>query len=235
MNAAPEGPVDAGDRVKIAPSILACDFAHLADECRRAEDAGADALHVDVMDGHYVPNITIGPLVVEALRRSTGLTLNVHLMIEEPAAFARQFLEAGADCLVVHAETPESSACALEAARGARVRTGVAVNPETPFAQALPFAADVDFILVMTVRPGFGGQEFMAEALPKLAEARAVARDGAEFGVDGGVNLETAREALRAGADFLVAGTFLFRSDDMAQRVAELRRIAAEEGVHGLA
>jgi len=211
--------------VTIAPSILACDFARLADEARRAEDAGADALHVDVMDGHYVPNITIGPVVVEAVRSSTRLPLNVHLMIEDPGAFAAEFVEAGADYIVAHVETPESTRKALDLARARGVKAGVALNPGTPFEKAAEWAGEADFILVMSVEPGFGGQEFVPAVLPKCRQARAAVRDGAEVGVDGGINLQTARAAVEAGVTCLIAGTFLFRSDDMAGRIAALRRL----------
>ncbi len=210
--------------IQVAPSILACDFSRLADECRRAEDAGSDALHVDVMDGHFVRNITIGPLIVEAVRRSTGLPLNVHLMIDNPELFVSDFCDAGADWVLVHPEAKGDPAGALEAVRAKGVKTGVALNPETPVAAARDFLGNVDFALVMSVNPGWGGQSFIREALPKFAEAKALSRAGTLLGVDGGVNLETGREAVRAGADFLIAGTFLFRSDDMPGRVAALRR-----------
>jgi len=215
--------------LQVAPSILACDFARLADECRRAEDAGADSLHVDVMDGHYVRNITIGPLIVEAIRRSTKLPLNVHLMIDRPEVFAADFCEAGADWVVVHPEAKGDPAGALDIVRAKGVRTGVSLNPETPVAAAKEFLGNIDFVIIMSVNPGWGGQAFMSEVLPKFAEAKALAPEGTPLGIDGGVNLETGREAVRAGADYLVAGTFLFRSDDMPGRVAALRALEGEE------
>jgi ribulose-phosphate 3-epimerase len=214
--------------VTVAPSILASDFARLAEECRRAEDAGADHLHCDVMDGHFVDNITIGPLVVEAVRRSTRLPLNVHLMIENPERYAAAFCDAGADYVLVHPECSGDPAAALAAVRDRGVKAGVALNPETPFSAARDLASEVDFVLVMSVHPGWGGQEFMREVLPKFGEARRACRREVELGVDGGINFETAREAVRAGSNYVIAGTFLFGSDDMAARIARLKRMDAE-------
>jgi len=215
--------------IHVAPSILACDFAHLADECRRAEDAGADALHVDPMDGHFVRNITIGPSIVEAVRRSTKLPLNVHLMIQRPEVYAADFCDAGADWVIVHPEAEGDPEGALEIIRSKGVKTGVALNPETPVASAKEFLGNVDFALIMSINPGWGGQVFMPEILPKFAEAKALTREGTPIGVDGGINIETGRQVVRAGGDFLVAGTFLFRSDDMPGRVAALKALAGEE------
>ena len=213
---------------QVAPSILACDFSRLAEECRRAEDAGADSLHVDVMDGHYVRNITIGPLIVEAVRRSTRLALNVHLMIDRPEVYAADFCEAGADWLIVHPESSGDPAAALQTIREKGVKTGVALNPETPVAAASEFLGNIDFVLIMSVNPGWGGQAFMSEVLPKFARAKALSPEGTILGVDGGINLETGREAARAGADLLIAGTFLFRSDDMRGQVAALKALEGE-------
>jgi len=213
---------------QVAPSILACDFSRLAEECRRAEDAGADSLHVDVMDGHYVRNISIGPMIVEAVRRSTKLPLNVHLMIDQPEVYAADFCEAGADWVIVHPEASGDPAEALQTVRAKGVKTGVALNPETPVAAAKEFLGNVDFVLIMSVDPGWGGQAFMTEVLPKFAEAKTLSQEGTTLGVDGGINIETGREAARAGANLLIAGTFLFRSDDMPGRVAALKALAGE-------
>ena len=212
--------------ITVAPSILACDFAHLCDEARRAEDAGADQLHMDVMDGHFVRNITVGPLVVEAVRRSTSLPLNVHLMIDNPEVYAKDFVNAGAECVLVHPECKGDPRKALEITRGRKVKTGVAINPGTPVAAAAEFLPHVDFLLIMSVNPGWGGQEFMPEVLPKFAEAKKLCRPDVGLGIDGGINFETAREALRAGCNYLVAGTFLFKSDDMKGRIEKLHRMS---------
>lgn len=215
--------------MKIAPSILACDFAHLADECKRAESAGADQLHVDVMDGHYVRNISIGPLIVKAARRSTSLPLNVHLMIANPEVYAANFIDAGADYVLVHPECKGDPRKALEIVKERGVKTGIALNPETPVSAAAEYLADIDFLLVMSVNPGWGGQAFMPEILPKFGEAKPLCRDGIELGIDGGINLETAREAVKAGCNYLIAGTFLFKPDDgpddMAARIERLRGV----------
>jgi ribulose-phosphate 3-epimerase len=216
--------------VIVAPSILACDFARLSDEAKRAEEAGADQLHVDVMDGHFVRNITIGPLVVEAVRRSTGLPLNVHLMIDNPELYAKDFIDAGAGYILVHPECTGDPRGALEITRERGVRTGVALNPETPVSAAEPYLADIDFVLVMSVNPGWGGQKFMPEVLPKFAEAKRLCRADVELGIDGGINFETAREAVKAGCNCLVAGTFLFGSDDMPARIEKLRHIRQLKG-----
>ncbi len=231
-------PESANAGITVAPSILACDFAHLADEVRRAEDAGADEFHVDVMDGQFVRNITIGPLIVEAARRSTKLPLNVHLMIDTPEVYAKNFVDAGADCILVHPECKGDPAKALDIVRENGVRTGVALNPETPFEAAKGLLAGANVLLVMSVNPGWGGQAFMPEVLPKFAEARewlsseaaagAKARPNVTFGIDGGINFDTARLALRAGADYLIAGTFLFGQADMRERIARLRKPAEE-------
>lgn len=214
--------------IAVAPSILACDFARLADEVKRAEDAGADELHVDVMDGHFVPSITIGPLIVEAVRRSTSLPLNVHLMIQNPEKYAGAFIEAGADCILVHPECTGGPEKALEIVRGRGVKTGVAVNPETPFSEAREAARDVDFVLVMSVNPGWGGQSFMPEVLRKFTEARKVCGPGTAYGIDGGINRRTLLEAVEAGADFIIAGTALFGAADMRGEIALFRRLAEE-------
>ncbi len=214
--------------VTVAPSLLACDFARLADECRRAEDAGADALHVDAMDGHFVRNITIGPLIVEAVRRSTKLPLNVHLMIDYPERYAKDFTDAGADYILVHPEAKGDPAAALDIVRERGVKAGIALNPETPVGDAADFLGDIDFFLIMSVNPGWGGQEFMDEVLPKFAEAKQQCRPTTEYGIDGGINFDTARRAVSAGCDFLIAGTFLFGSDEMPERIARLKRMDVE-------
>ncbi len=212
----------------IAPSILACDFSRISEEAARAEAAGADELHVDVMDGHFVRNITIGPVIVEAVRRSTKLPLNVHLMIDNPELYAADFVDAGADCLLVHPEARGDPGKALDVVRGRGVKTGVALNPETPVEAAESYLGNIEFLLIMSVHPGWGGQAFMPEVLPKFAEAKPLCRDGIELGIDGGINFETAREAVKAGCNYLIAGTFLFKSDDMAARIEKLRGVGGE-------
>lgn len=200
-------------RVQIAPSILAADFARLGDEVRAMEEAGADLIHVDVMDAHFVPALTVGPEVVRALRPRTRLPLDVHLMVDDPDGLVGPFADAGADMLTVHVEACPDPAATLGRIRGLGRTAGVSLNPETP-ASALEAALPAcDLVLVMTVTPGRGGQAFRADQLPKIGELRARADalpQAVAIEVDGGVNPATAREATAAGADILVAGTAAF-------------------------
>ena len=212
---------------QIAPSVLSADFGRLDEEVRAVTAAGADWLHLDVMDGHFVPNLTIGPGIVAAIRRATSLPLDVHLMITDPARYAPLFIDAGADWVSIHHETcPEPHALIADIrARGAR--PSMAINPETPVASVIGAAAEIDMLLVMSVHPGFGGQGLIAETLPKLAEARRLReRLGAKFliEVDGGITSENVGEVAAAGADVIVAGTAVFRAPDYAAAIAAIRR-----------
>jgi len=220
--------------LRIAPSVLSADFGSLADAV--AEVAGeADWLHVDVMDGHFVPNLTIGPPVVESLRRHcSGLFFDCHLMMTNPGDFLGPFRRAGADGCTVHVEVGETAALLAEA-KGLGLRAGVAINPETPYEAIDPFLADADLILCMTVHPGFGGQGFMAEVLPKIARTRAELDRrglGAELEVDGGIDEETAGAVVEAGARVLVAGSAIFGHDRPAFAARRIR-VAAEEALAG--
>lgn len=205
-----------GQPVKIAPSILSADFSRLGEQVKEAARAGADYIHVDVMDGHFVPNITIGPLVVQALRPLTPLPLDVHLMIESPEKHLAQFAAAGADIIAVHVEACPHLHYVLQAIKELKVKAGVALNPDTPLSlieDVLPFA---DLILVMTVNPGWGGQTFIREMLDKIARLRQELDQGgwsAELEVDGGINAEIAPAVVRAGARVLVAGAAIFRGE----------------------
>ncbi len=214
--------------VRIAPSILAADFARLGEEIDSVRQGGADWLHFDVMDGLFVPNLSIGLPVLESVRRVTDLFLDVHLMIREPGRYVARFCEAGADLVCVHAEadTEEGIRAALREIRARGKKAGLALKPATPWDGALPFIEDVDLILVMTVEPGFGGQSFMADMLPKLGLLRETL-DG--FGldclleVDGGINPLTASLSAAAGAQVLVAGSDVFRAPDRGAQIARLR------------
>jgi ribulose-phosphate 3-epimerase len=218
-------------RIQILPSLLAADMGNLDAAARRAEASGADALHIDIMDGHFVPNLSMGPAVVAMARRCVKIPLSVHLMLTRPDRYIDAFADAGASSLQIHIE----SECLLEETlariRARSVRAGLTLNPETAADAVRPFIGMVDEVLCMTVRPGYGGQAFMHEVLPKI---RAVRRMVAEFGrrdmdvlVDGGVTLETGVACAAAGANALIAGTFLFKAADMASETAALRDSAA--------
>lgn len=212
--------------VKVAPSLLSADFTRLREEISEVERAGADLLHLDVMDGRFVPNLTFGPLVVEAVNRMTELPLDVHLMIVEPLKLAPAFAEAGADLLVLHHEAVDDLARALSELRKLGVRAGFSLNPETPLSQVERHLQHADQVLVMSVNPGFGGQKFLPEALVKVRRLRELKESGrhrAEIAIDGGINRETAGEAVRAGAEVLVAGAAIFKSPDRAGTIKFLR------------
>jgi ribulose-phosphate 3-epimerase len=197
----------------VAPSILSADFAKLGEEIRAVEKAGADWIHVDVMDGHFVPNLTIGAPVVKSLRPVTKLPLDVHLMIEKPEKYVNDFIKAGADYLTIHVEATEQPATVLQQIRSGGVKPGITLRPATPVSDILPLLKNVDLVLIMTVNPGFGGQSFMADQVEKI---RAVRKELARLGskalieVDGGINAETAREV--RDADVLVAGNAVFKN-----------------------
>ncbi|KAB0665345.1 ribulose-phosphate 3-epimerase [Oryzomonas japonica] len=216
---------------KIAPSILSADFSRLGDEIRALEAAGADYIHIDVMDGHFVPNITIGPLIVEAARRVTSLPLDVHLMIENPDRYIPDFAAAGADIIVVHAEAVHHLHRTVQLIRSLGKRAGVSLNPATPLNALEYVLGDLDLVLLMTVNPGFGGQSFIEACLPKIQALRAMLdrRGGeAELEVDGGVKTSNIARIAHAGADVFVAGSAVFGSPDYAATIAEMKRLARE-------
>jgi len=217
----------------IAPSILAADFTRLGEQIAEAETGGADWIHVDVMDGHFVPNITIGPMIVEAARRATELPLDVHLMIENPDRYLEDFVNAGAQFLTVHQETCPHLHRTVQRIRELGARPGVSINPATPvetLVDALPF---VDLVLVMTVNPGFGGQSFIPECLPKIARLaqrlEALGRQDIEIEVDGGIDTNTAPAVVAAGATVLVAGSAVFSRGVIGDNIQALRRSLAVE------
>jgi ribulose-phosphate 3-epimerase len=215
---------------QISASILNADFAALGAEVRRADDGGVDSIHLDVMDGHFVPNLTIGPVVVEALRNATALPFHSHLMISEPLHYVEAFAHAGSDLVVFHVETADPTREVIDAIHRTGRAAGLAINPETAGEAALPFLELIDLLLVMTVHPGFGGQTFMPEVLPKVRALRDEAdRRGLDLpiGIDGGVNLESIGPSYAAGGEVMVVGSGLYQHvGDLAPVVDELRSVA---------
>jgi ribulose-phosphate 3-epimerase len=215
----------------ISASILNADFARLGDDVTRAADAGVDSIHLDVMDGHFVDNLTFGPVVVEAVRDRTSLPYHTHLMIERPLAWIERFAEAGSDVIVAHVEAADEPGEVIDAIVAAGRSPGLAINPETPASAVHPWLERLDLLLVMTVHPGWGGQAFIGEVLPKMRELRdEITRRGLDLpiGVDGGVNLDTIADASAAGGEVMVVGSGLYRSEgDLGPTVDALRAAAA--------
>jgi ribulose-phosphate 3-epimerase len=213
--------------VMIAPSILSADFTRLGEEIRAVELAGADLIHIDVMDGHFVPNITIGPLVVKAARKATKLPLDVHLMIENPDRYIPDFAKAGADIITIHAEASKNLDEDIESIKMNNVKAGVVVNPATPVESIFRVLDKVSMVLLMSVNPGFEGQKFLPEVLPKIkrlsSELGVRSLKHVDIEVDGGLNIETAKEVVKAGANVLVAGSAIFYSKDYKATIGQLR------------
>jgi ribulose-phosphate 3-epimerase len=212
--------------VKIAPSILSADFSRLGDEIKAVEDAGADWIHVDVMDGHFVPNITIGPPVIESIRKVTKLPLDVHLMIEHADRYVKSFAEAGADLLTVHVEACPHLNRTLQAIRELDVRAGVVLNPATPLSSLEEVLHEIDMVLLMSVNPGFSGQSFIPSMLDKISNLRDIMshyENEIEMQVDGGVRVDNAGKIKEAGASVLVAGSAIFNSKDYKKTIQQLR------------
>ena len=211
-------------KVIIAPSILAADFSNLAAEIRKVEAAGADWIHCDIMDGHFVDNISFGPTIVGLVRKQTQLPLDVHLMIEHADHYVPRFVDAGANSITVHVESEAKHDVGktLQQIRDAGCRVGLTLNPATPFELLEPFLDKIDMLLVMTVHPGFGGQSFRADQMEKVKRAKSL-NSKIDIEVDGGINPETARVSIQNGANVLVAGTSIFKADDYAKAIRDLR------------
>jgi ribulose-phosphate 3-epimerase len=212
--------------IKIAPSILSANFARLEEDIKDVERGGADYIHVDVMDGHFVPNITIGPLIVEAIRPVTQLPLDVHLMIENPDQYIDAFAKAGADILTVHVEACQHLHRTVQHIKTKGMKAGVVLNPHTPVSMIEHVIEDVDLVLLMTVNPGFGGQSFIHSVLPKIKQVADIVKKRklqVEIEVDGGVNPETAKLCIEAGANVLVAGSAIYNQKDRSQAITKIR------------
>ena len=217
-----------GDSLKkIAPSILSADFSRLGEEVRAVEAAGADVIHVDVMDGHFVPNITIGPVVVESLRKITALPLDTHLMIQEPDRYIEAFAQAGSDWITVHAEVCKDLHHTVKKIRELKVRPGVVINPETSLEALDSILGEIDLVLIMSVNPGFGGQGFIPSALDKVARLKKIVEQEhypIEIEVDGGIKLDNVEEVSKAGGDIFVLGTGIFKTGNYKETLRQLRQ-----------
>ncbi len=212
---------------KLAPSILSADFSRLGDEIKAVEEAGADYIHIDVMDGHFVPNITIGPLVVEAIKNVTKLPLDVHLMISNPDKYIKDFIKAGSSILSVHAETCPHLQRTINHIRELGIKPAVVLNPSTSLSTLEYILEEVDMVLLMTVNPGFGGQKFISSMIPKIKKLRKLIDEkhlSVELEVDGGINLDNISKVVKAGADVIVAGSAVFKSKDCKETVMQMKK-----------
>src|SRR3989304_391374 len=220
---------------KISPSILSADFSRLGEEVKRVEDAGADWIHIDVMDGHFVPNITVGPFILEAVRRVTSLPLDVHLMIERPEQYIPEFADAGADIITVHVEACTHLHRTIQAIKEKGKKAGVSLNPATPLVLVEDILNDIDLLLIMSVNPGFGGQKFIISVLDKIKRARQMidkAGSKAYIEIDGGVKLDNIGDISFAGADIFVSGSGVFGTKDYKKTIEEMKRIINGKSRH---
>ena len=214
--------------IKISPSILSADFSILGDEIKSLEQAGADLIHIDVMDGHFVPNITMGPPIIKMVRKCTKLPFDVHLMISPVEKYIKAFADAGSDIITIHPEATDNLKRAVSTIKSLRKKAGVSLNPKTPISALMDVINDIDLVLVMSVNPGFAGQSFMSEVLPKVTELRKMINDKKlkiDIEIDGGINFETAPLAVKAGANILVSGTTIF-SGSLKDNIQKLRNCA---------
>lgn len=215
--------------IKISPSILSADFSILGEEIKSLEKAGADLIHVDVMDGHFVPNITMGPPIIKMIRKCTKLPFDVHLMISPVEKYIKDFAEAGSDIITVHPEATDNLKRAVKTIKSLGKKAGVSLNPKTPISVLMDVINEIDLILIMSVNPGFAGQSFMSEVLPKVKELRQIINEKKlkiDIEIDGGINFETAPLAVKAGANILVSGTTIFTGGSLEENILKLRNCA---------
>lgn len=220
--------------IKIAPSILSSDFSRLKDEIQAVEGAGADWLHVDVMDGHYVPNITIGPVVVESVRKVTRLPLDVHLMITDPDKYAPEFVKAGADWISIHPETCKNPKASFKKIRELGAKASIAVNPDVPLERVEPYFPEIDMVLMMTVFPGFAGQAFIEDVLTKIEKVRRVVEQrklSILIEADGGIKADNIGRVVQAGAEVIVSGSGIFKTPDYADTIRRMRKAAESSSI----
>ena len=216
------------EKIKVAVSILSADFANLKDDIKKIEISKADSIHIDIMDGHFVPNITMGPKMVAAINRSTDLFLDVHLMIYNPFDYIDKFIESGADLITFHTEATEDVEDTIQFIKKCGKKVGLSINPKTSFSMVEKFLDHIDLVLFMSVNPGFGGQKFIPSVLDKIKSAKKLKADlklNFDIQVDGGINDQTAKDCIKAGANYLVSGTYLFSQKDMTKAVQSLKEV----------